>query len=238
MIPQSSEISSLFRQVFSVIEGGEPVQVTFRNNFNLQDGFDGGVLELSTDGGNTFQDILTFGSFVSGGYHGTISNCCGNPLAGREAWTGNSSGFITTMVNLGVTWGPNMVLRWRMGSDNNVSGEGWRIDTVAITQCHKPYRRRRRLSGRLGHVPLRRRARVRSGSAPKSHSFYECVEDKAFHLCSPKDTAQFIFGAFENAFLHRRQVFSRSIDVEIQHRHCGLIRCALAPFTLFCGVFQ
>jgi len=138
MIPQSSEISSLFRQVFSVIEGGEPVQVTFRNNFNLQDGFDGGVLELSTDGGNTFQNILTFGSFVSGGYHGTISNCCGNPLAGREAWTGNSSGFITTMVNLGVTWGPNMVLRWRMGSDNNVSGEGWRIDTVAITQCHKP----------------------------------------------------------------------------------------------------
>jgi len=67
MIPQSSEISSLFLQVFSVIEGGEPVQVTFRNNFNLQDGFDGGVLELSTDGGNTFQNILTFGSFVSGG---------------------------------------------------------------------------------------------------------------------------------------------------------------------------
>ena len=138
MIQQSSAINSLFRQVFSVIEGGEPVQVTFRNNFNLQDGLDGGVLELSTDGGNTFQDILTFGSFVSGGYHGTISNCCGNPLAGREAWTGNSSGFITTMVNLGVTWGPNMVLRWRMGSDNNVSGEGWRVDTVAITQCHKP----------------------------------------------------------------------------------------------------
>ena len=39
-------------------QGGEPVQITFRNNFNLQDGFDGGVLELSPDGGNTFQDIL------------------------------------------------------------------------------------------------------------------------------------------------------------------------------------
>src|SRR5437016_11470889 len=44
------------------------VQVSFRNNFNLQDGFDGGVLEVSTDGGNTFQDILTLGSFVTGGY--------------------------------------------------------------------------------------------------------------------------------------------------------------------------
>ena len=121
-----------------LIEGGEPVQITFRNNFNLQDGFDGGVLELSPDGGNTFQDILSFGSFLSGGYNGMISNCCSNPLAGRQVWTGSSGGFITTTVNLRVTWGPSMVLRWRMGSDSSVSGEGWRVDTVVITQCHKP----------------------------------------------------------------------------------------------------
>ena len=46
--------------------------LTFRNNFNLEAsdldpnlGFDGGVLEMSTDGGNTFQDILAAGgSFV------------------------------------------------------------------------------------------------------------------------------------------------------------------------------
>jgi hypothetical protein len=31
-------------------------------------GFDGGVLELSTDGGNTFQDVLAAGgSFAMGG---------------------------------------------------------------------------------------------------------------------------------------------------------------------------
>ena len=122
-----------------LIEGGEPVQITFRNNFNLQDGFDGGVLELSMDGGNTFKDILSFGSFLSGGYNGMISNCCGNPLAGRQVWTGSSGGFITTTVNLGVLGGgPSMVLRWRMGSDSSGSGEGWRVDTLTITQCHKP----------------------------------------------------------------------------------------------------
>ena len=82
--------------------------------------------------------FLTRGSFVTGGYTGTISNCCGNPLAGRQAWTGNSGGFISTTVALPIfAWGPNMVLRWRMGSDNSVSGEGWRVDTVVITQCHK-----------------------------------------------------------------------------------------------------
>jgi hypothetical protein len=31
------------------------------------------------------------------------------------------------------------MLRWRMGSDSSVSGEGWRIDTVVITlPCPSP----------------------------------------------------------------------------------------------------
>jgi hypothetical protein len=112
-------------------------QVAFRNNFNLQDGFDGGVLEISYDG-LTFQDIVAAGgTFVRGGYNGAISSCCGNPLAGREAWTGNSGGFIDTTVNLPHHSG-SYILRWRMGSDSSVSGEGWRIDNVAITQCYTP----------------------------------------------------------------------------------------------------
>jgi hypothetical protein len=46
-------------------------QLTFRNNFNLQDGFDGGVLEISFDGGLSFQDIVAAGgTFVRGGYNG------------------------------------------------------------------------------------------------------------------------------------------------------------------------
>jgi len=48
-------------------------QLTFRHDFNLEAsdvdpnvGFDGGVLEISTDGGNTFQDILAAGgSFLT-----------------------------------------------------------------------------------------------------------------------------------------------------------------------------
>jgi hypothetical protein len=37
------------------------VQVFFRNSFNLQDGFDGGVLEVSFDDGQPFQDVLAAG---------------------------------------------------------------------------------------------------------------------------------------------------------------------------------
>ena len=118
-------------------------QLTFRHNFNLEAsdidpnvGFDGGVLEISTDGGNTFEDILMAGgSFVTGGYNRTIATDRGSPIAGREAWSGNSQGFITTVVNLPVILVGQYKLRWRMASDNSGSSEGWRVDTVEISWC-------------------------------------------------------------------------------------------------------
>jgi len=97
----------------------------FRHNYAFEDGYDGGVLEISIDGG-PFQDAAPF--IGQGGYNGTISTCCGNPLAGRPAWTGNSGGFITASVEL--PQGHTSALRWRMGSDNGGSGQGWRIDTI------------------------------------------------------------------------------------------------------------
>jgi hypothetical protein len=111
-------------------------QVTFRNNFSFQNGFDGGVLEVSSDGVN-FQDVLAEGgTFVAGGYNGTISSCCGNPLAGRQAWTGDSGGFISTTVQIPAI-GSITVLRWRMGSDISGSGQGWRVDSVFVYQTPK-----------------------------------------------------------------------------------------------------
>jgi hypothetical protein len=124
-----------------------PLSLTFRHNFNLEAsgedpnlGFDGGVLELSTDSGNTFQDILAAGgTFVIGGYNRTISADRGSPIAGRQAWSGNSEGFVTTVVNLPIFLPLNSRLRWRMASDTTGSNEGWRVDTVDIFGCvNKP----------------------------------------------------------------------------------------------------
>ena len=122
---------------------GSAGQLTFRHNFNLEAsdsdpnlGFDGGVLEFSTDAGNTFQYVPP-GAFVMGGYNRTISTDRGSPIAGLQAWSGNSEGFITTVLNVGPIQKDGK-LRWRMASDTSGSSEGWRVDTFNITWCHGP----------------------------------------------------------------------------------------------------
>jgi hypothetical protein len=111
-------------------------QLTFRRSNNLENTFDGMVLEISINGG-AFADILTAGgSFVTGGYNGTISVNFGSPIAGRQAWTGNSGGFVTTTVNLpAAANGFPVKLRWRRASDSSVGATGAFIDGISITGC-------------------------------------------------------------------------------------------------------
>src|SRR5205814_5434356 len=113
-------------------------QLTFRNNYDLEtgsgaNGYDGGVLEIKI-GTNSFTDILAAGgSFASNGYTSTINSNFSNPLGGRRAWSGNSGGFITTIVNLPAAAASQPIqLRWRCGTDNGAGTTGWRIDSIGI----------------------------------------------------------------------------------------------------------
>src|SRR5476649_2519018 len=97
--------------------------MSFRNNFNMEMSggifWDGYVLEVSAPNinGGAFLDITDShvgGSFVTGGYTGTIDTIANNPLAGRMAWSGNSGGYIDTVTNLGPNLaGQTVTLRFR-----------------------------------------------------------------------------------------------------------------------------
>lgn len=116
----------------------QTAQVSFAHRWNLQSGFDGGVLEISINGG-AFADIIAAGgSFTANGYNGTISGATGSPIAGRQAWTGNPVGsYATTVVNLPASAsGQSVRLRWRLGSDNAFAGgisTIWNVDTISLT---------------------------------------------------------------------------------------------------------
>jgi hypothetical protein len=97
--------------------------------------WDGYVLEVSTDGGSSYNDIIDAGGvFVSGPYTGEIDGTGGNPLAGRMAWSGNSGGYIDTVINLPASFkGQTIKLRFRMGTDEAVAAPGVRIDNFSMT---------------------------------------------------------------------------------------------------------
>ncbi len=118
-------------------------QLRFRNFYSFEGNgvnyYDGAVLEVSSPNinGGAFTDITNAavgGSFVSGGYVGTIAATFGNPLAGRAAWGQGSNGYLTTVANLGPNVaGQTIKLRFRMGSDSSVGSMGWQIDSLTIT---------------------------------------------------------------------------------------------------------
>lgn len=112
----------------------QAVQLAFSINYNTESGFDGGVLEISINGG-AFQDIVTAGgSFASGGYNATIGST-NSVLSGRQAWSGNSGGFIITVVNLPAgAFGQNAQFRWRTAYDKGTNPPlgGMRIDRVSL----------------------------------------------------------------------------------------------------------
>ncbi len=122
-------------------------QLRFRNDYNLEinpyatwEAFDGGVLEIQI-GTNAFADIVAAGGeFVTNGYNRTIApgSASDNPLTNRACWSGDSGGYVTTIVNLPAgAAGQTVQLRWRCATDtgNAYGSVGWWIDSVAITDA-------------------------------------------------------------------------------------------------------
>ena len=150
-------------------------RLTFHNSYSLESpntgtiGYDGGVLEIKI-GAGLFQDILAAGgSFVTNGYKRTISSSFSNPLAGRQAWSGNSGGFVTTIVNLpAAAAGQNIQLRWRCGSDSSVGSTGWYIDTVFISDALC-------CTGTVNHPPVINAAAIVPGSPTTTNDLVASV---------------------------------------------------------------
>jgi hypothetical protein len=106
-------------------------ELTFWHQFQIEDGYDGSIVEISTNLGDTWSDLGTF--ITLNGYTGAISTCCSNPLGGRQGWTGDLTTWTQVTVDLSSFAGQNVIIRWRLGSDSSVNDTGWYIDDVQIT---------------------------------------------------------------------------------------------------------
>jgi len=129
--PGSNSAAAIESPAFNVAAVNSTV--TFQNSYNTESTYDGMVFEIKI-GSGAWTDILTAGgSFSSGGYNGTISTGFNSPIGGRQAWTGNSNGYITTTATLPASAnGQSVQIRWLMASDDSVGSTGVNIDNVSV----------------------------------------------------------------------------------------------------------
>jgi len=112
-----------------------PVTVTgdaelrFWHHYSTESYFDGGVVEISADGGS-WTDL---GSLITqNGYNSTISPSYSSPIAERQVFSGSSGGYVETIVDLSSYAGSSVQIRFRMATDISVSSVGWYVDDVEI----------------------------------------------------------------------------------------------------------
>ena len=105
--------------------------LTFWHHYNLEDGFDGGVVEISVNGGG-WTDLGA--QMTQSGYNGgPMPTNYNSPIGNRNAFTGDSGGYVETKVNLSSFSGSTVRIRFRLATDDSTPGNGWYIDDVTIS---------------------------------------------------------------------------------------------------------
>lgn len=106
--------------------------LSFWHMFNTEDGWDGGVVEISTNGGTSWIDLGP--KMIQNRYNGSLGGGSGNILAGRQAFTGMQNSFMKTVADLSAYSGQAIMIRFRFTTDDNTApaGGGWYVDDVVI----------------------------------------------------------------------------------------------------------
>ena len=113
---------------------GEASQLSFWTFYNTQNRFDGGVVQISVDGGPWTR------LNIDGGYPSTFvtaDNACGF-FAGDPAFSGTSGDWTEVTADLSAWAGSSIELRWLFSTDGSATLEGWYLDDVEITHAQAP----------------------------------------------------------------------------------------------------
>ncbi|HEX5042801.1 MAG TPA: hypothetical protein VFV75_07830 [Candidatus Polarisedimenticolaceae bacterium] len=118
---------------------GPATVLSFRHTYQFEGGlttcYDGGTLEVSTDGGATW-GVIPAADFLAGGYTGVVNPGFSNPIGGKPGWCAGVLGpMIAVTVNLGgdaSLVNREVRVRWHEGDDTIVGSGGWYVDAVTV----------------------------------------------------------------------------------------------------------
>lgn len=111
---------------------GSQAVLSFWHAYSLESGYDGAVLEISTDG-SSWSDLG--GNILTEGYTGQVPSNFGNPIAQggvRDCWTGSNGAMEMVQVDLSDYTGQTVYVRFRIGCYSSYSADGWYVDDVTL----------------------------------------------------------------------------------------------------------
>lgn len=130
----NSECLSIGTGAITLSSGQSPL-LEFWTRYGIEAGWDGGIVQISTDGGQVWTTLVP-----NGGYPSTLAhtgNACGIPL-NSGAFTGTNLNWSQQQIDLGAYAGQTVNLRWRFGTDGGQIAEGWWIDDIRVTHAQVP----------------------------------------------------------------------------------------------------
>ncbi|TDB68969.1 M36 family metallopeptidase [Arundinibacter roseus] len=104
--------------------------LSFWHFIDLEDGYDGGVVEISTDNGNNWMDLQPY--IIQNGYNYMLSSDYANYLGGRPAFSGYVPFFVNTLIDLSSFINQTIRIRFLFGEDESFGYEGWYLDDIEL----------------------------------------------------------------------------------------------------------
>jgi len=104
--------------------------LSFWHFYSTESGYDGGVVEMSTNNGATWIDLYPY--MIQNPCNAVIAPDAGTGITNRRAFTGSSNGFIQTVVNLSTFAGSSAKFRFRFVTDNGTAVLGWYVDDIVL----------------------------------------------------------------------------------------------------------
>lgn len=125
-----------------VLTAAQSSQLSFWTIWDMEAGWDGGIVEISTNGGGSWTRLTP----APPGYPDVIShntNMCATALAnGTPAFSSENdlalASWALRTIDLSAYAGQSVRLAWRYGTDGSQTGEGWYVDDIAVTHVQIP----------------------------------------------------------------------------------------------------
>lgn len=144
---QADEVDQGLVSIQTLNVSGERPTLSFRHLYDTEYFFDGGIVEISADGGTTY-DYISNDLFLKGGYD-TELDYSTFAIPNSPGFTGDSDGWVESYIDLRGYLGEDILVRFRFGCDdadtvadpdddaarvNSIprEGTGWYIDNFEI----------------------------------------------------------------------------------------------------------